>query len=147
MALKILTNLGTDRGITNEAYVRIADYNLSKTGGGANFRIEIFLSQDDVFVPGRPMGTGQMARNQQIGENVYVSFWKTVETEVTKTRQLMMTPGSNELEPQTEEYQETVTTQEIDISAAEATNIFEFGYTELRKKLQDLFGEANVVDC
>jgi len=150
MAVKITTNIGTDLGITNEAYVRIADYNLSKNGGGANFRLEIFQSQEDVSTSAGPMTTvGRVARNQQIGETLYVSFWKSIETEVTKTRPVMSmgTSGESGSEPTMEEYQETVTTQEIDFSAAEATNIFEFGYSELKKKLKTLFGDSNVVDC
>jgi hypothetical protein len=59
----------------------------------------------------------------------------------------MGTSGESGSEPTMEEYQETVTTQEIDFSAAEATNIFEFGYSELKKKLKTLFGDSNVVDC
>jgi hypothetical protein len=150
MAVKITTNIGTDRGITNEAYVRIADYNLSKNGGGANFRLEIFQSQEDSSTSAGSMTTGHAARNQQIGETLYVSFWKTVETQVTKTRPtmpVMGTSGESGSEPGMEEYQETVTTQELDFSAAEATNIFAFGYSELKKKLKTLFGDSNVVDC
>ena len=151
MAVKITTNIGTDLGITNEAYVRIADYNLSKTGGGANFRLEIFQSQEDIQAsPGASMSMGRTARNQQIGETLYVSFWKTIETEVTKTRPTMPAMETSEesgSEPTMEEYQETVITSEIDFSAAEATNIFAFGYSELKKKLKTLFGDSNVVDC
>jgi hypothetical protein len=151
MAVKITTNIGTDLGITNEAYVRIADYNLSKTGGGANFRLEIFQSQEDIqSSPGATMVSGRTARNQQIGETLYVSFWKTIETEVTKTRPTMPamgTSGESGSEPTMEEYQETVITSEIDFSAAEATNIFTFGYSELKKKLKTLFGDSNIVDC
>jgi hypothetical protein len=149
MAVKITTNIGTDLGITNEAYVRIADYNLSKNGGGSNFRLEIFQSQEDSSTSAGPMTTGRVARNQQIGETLYVSFWKTVETQVTKTRPVMSmgTSGESSSEPGMEEYQETVTTQELDFSAAEATNIFAFGYSELKKKLKTLFGDSNVVDC
>ena len=149
MAVKITTNIGTDRGITNEAYVRIADYNLSKNGGGANFRLEIFQSQEDSSTSAGSMTTGHAARNQQIGEILYVSFWKTVETQVTKTRPVVMmgTSGESGSEPGMEEYQETVTTQELDFSAAEATNIFAFVYSELKKKLKTLFGDSNVVDC
>ena len=149
MGVRITTDIGTDAGITNEAYVRIADYNLSKNGGGANFRLEIFQSQEDTSTSAGLMTTGRVARNQQIGETLYVSFWKTVETQVTKTRPVMAmgTSGSSGSEPQMEEYQETVTTQELDFSAAEATNIFAFGYSELKKKLKTLFGDSNVVDC
>ena len=149
MGVRITTDIGTDAGITNEAYVRIADYYLSKNGGGANFRLEIFQSQEDASTSAGLMTTGRVARNQQIGETLYVSFWKTVETQVTKTRPVMAmgTSGSSGSEPQMEEYQETVTTQELDFSAAEATNIFAFGYSELKKKLKTLFGDSNVVDC
>lgn len=149
MAVKITTNIGTDLGITNEAYVRIADYNISKNGGGANFRIEIFQSADDVSPsPGTMYAVGgRAARNQQIGEHLHVSFWRSVETEVTRTRPVMGTSGTSGSEPQTEEYQETIMTQELDLSEIEATNIFSFGYSELKKKLKELFGDSNVVDC
>ena len=50
MALKITTQIGTDKGITSEAYVRIADYQISKYGS-ANFRIELFQSEEDVTTP------------------------------------------------------------------------------------------------
>jgi hypothetical protein len=152
MAVKITTNIGTDLGITNEAYVRIADYSVSKNGGGANFRLEIFQSQEDATSSQPGIMTGRSARNQQIGDNLYISFWKSVETEVTRTRPVATmgtsgSAGSAGSEPQTEEYQETVITQELDLSAAEATNIFAFGYSELKKKLKTLFGDSNVVDC
>ena len=150
MAVKITTSIGTDRGITSEAYVRIADYNLSKNGGGANFRIEIFQSQEDATSGPAGMNAVQASKNQQIGEAIYVSFWKSVETTVTKTRPtmpVMGTSGESGSEPTMEEYQETVTTQEVDFSSAEATNIFTFGYSELKKKLKTLFGDSHVVDC
>ena len=77
MALKITTQIGTDKGITSEAYVRIADYQVSKYGS-ANFRLEIYQSQDDVATPGSatfPTNGGQ-ARNQQIGDNLFVALTK-----------------------------------------------------------------------
>ena len=150
MALKITTSIGTDMGITDKAYVRISDYSLSKNGGSANFRIEIFQSQEDSVGNSSIMNSGQIARNQQIGENIYVSFWKDVETTVTRTRPTMPamgTSGESGSEPTMEEYQETVIVRELDFSAAEATNIFVYGYSELKKKLKTLFGDSNVVDC
>jgi len=153
MALKIVVPLGTDRGITNEAYVRISDYSLSKNGGSANFRIEIYQSQDAATsssgIPG--MAYGQTARNIEIGEYLSVSFWKDVETTVTRTREVMVagTSGSSGYSgtTTTEEYTETVVTPTIDLSPAEATNIFAFGYSKLKAKLQDLYGAGNIVDC
>ena len=150
MALKITTNIGTDMGITSEAYVRISDYNLSKNGGGANFRIEIFQSEEDSTSSQPGIMNGQTAKNQQIGESLYVYFWKDVEKTVTKTRPTMPamgTSGESGSEPTMEEYQETVIVRELDFSAAEATNIFAFGYSELKKKLKTLFGDSHVVDC
>ena len=79
MALKITTQIGTDKGITSEAYVRIADYQISKYGS-ANFRIELFQSQEDATPPTSYPGMGGgVARNQQIGESLYVALTKQVE--------------------------------------------------------------------
>ena len=124
MALKITTQIGTDKGITSEAYVRITDYQISKYGY-ANFRTELFQSQADATsnenatFPNLASGT---ARNQQIGESLNVSLTK----EVTE-----------------EQAVKTV----IDISPLENSSVFAFGYTKLKEKLVGLFGAENVVDC
>lgn len=141
MALKITTQIGTDRGITNEAYIRISDYQISKPGASATFRIEIYQSQP---TEGETYGFGTFARNQQIGDALYVSFMKPVEKTVTSTR---ITGYTEAQEPIEESFTETVTVQELDLSAAEATNIFAFGYAKLKEKLQELFGAGNVIDC
>lgn len=167
MALKITSQIGTDRGITSEAYVRIADYQVSKYGS-ANFRIELYQSQDDVVVPGtypalNMSGTGP-ARNQQIGESLYVAMTKEVTETVTVTRMVPVeveeeVPGTPDAdgnpttitrtrtEMQEQDVEETVTKTVPDMSGAEGVDIFAFGYGKLKAKLQDLFGEANVVDC
>jgi hypothetical protein len=46
MGLKINTTIGTDQGITSEGYVRITNYNINKNGN-LDFRIELFISQDE----------------------------------------------------------------------------------------------------
>jgi hypothetical protein len=167
MALKITSQIGTDRGITSEAYVRIADYQVSKYGS-ANFRIELYQSQDDVVVPGtypalNMSGTGP-ARNQQIGESLYVAMTKQVTETVTVTRMVPVeveeeVPGTPDAdgnpttitrtrtEMQEQDVEETVTKTVPDMSGAEGVDIFAFGYGKLKAKLQELFGEANVVDC
>jgi hypothetical protein len=167
MALKITSQIGTDRGITSEAYVRIADYQVSKYGS-ANFRIELYQSQDDVVFPGtypgpNMSGTGP-ARNQQIGESLYVPMTKQVTETVTVTRMVQVqveeeVPGTPDAdgnpttvtttrtEMQEQDVEETVTKTVPDMSGAEGVDIFAFGYGKLKAKLQDLFGEANVVDC
>jgi len=141
MALKILTSIGTDLGITSEAYIRISDYQISKQAASATFRIEIYQSQPE---EGATYGFGTSARNQQIGDALYVSFMKPVEKTVTGTR---MTGYNENQEPIEESYTETITVPELDLSAAEATNIFAFGYAKLKEKLQGLFGAGNIVDC
>jgi hypothetical protein len=167
MALKITSQIGTDRGITSEAYVRIADYQVSKYGS-ANFRIELYQSQDDVVFPGtypgpNMSGTGP-ARNQQIGESLYVAMTKQVTETVTVTRMVPVqveeeVPGTPDAdgnpttvtttrtEMQEQDVEETVTKTVPDMSGAEGVDIFAFGYGKLKAKLQELFGEANVVDC
>lgn len=75
MALKITTQIGTDKGITSEAYVRIADYQISKYGY-ANLRIEIYQTQEDAPVINpvlAPISSGT-ANNQQIGNTLTVQL-------------------------------------------------------------------------
>ena len=168
MALKITAQIGTDKGITSEAYVRIADYQISKYGS-ANFRLELFQSEADVASPGAPgiypgMGGG-IARNQQIGESLYVAMTKQVEEVITVKRMVSVetteevsvpaaTPGG---EPTTQtvtrnimqeqDVEETITKTVPDLSSAEGIDVFEFGYAHLKTKLEGLFGADKVVDC
>jgi len=69
MALKITTQIGTDRGITSEAYLRISDYRVSKYGR-ASFITELFLSQEDsVSEATIPVAMYEkVAQNRQIGD-------------------------------------------------------------------------------
>ena len=170
MALKITAQIGTDKGITSEAYVRIADYQISKYGS-ANFRIELFQSQEDVASPGTPgiypgMGGG-VARNQQIGESLYVAMTKQVEETITVKRMVPVqvefeeevlgvdaegaptstTVTRTRTEMQEQDVEETITKTVPDLSTAEGIDVFEFGYAHLKTKLEGLFGAANVVDC
>lgn len=168
MALKITTQIGTDKGITSEAYVRIADYQISKYGS-ANFRIELFQSQEDATPAGTyPNMGGGVARNQQIGESLYVPMTKQVEE--TRTVQRMVpvqvefeeevagpldeegnptstTVTRTRTELQEQDVEETITKTVPDLSSAEGVDVFEFGYGHLKAKLEGLFGADNVVDC
>jgi hypothetical protein len=159
MALKITTQIGTDKGITSEAYVRIADYQVSKYGSG-NFRIELFQTQEDSVSNNMyptPMGGGQ-ARNQQIGENLWIALTQEVESTRTVQRSVEVvtpavlaedgtieTPESRTWEMQ--DVEETYTTTVPDLSALEDGTIFAFAYGKLKEKLVTLFGAENVVDC
>lgn len=143
MALKITTQIGTDKGITSEAYVRIANYQLSKFGS-ANFQIEIFQSEEDVPSVNNtitPMIASQ-ARNQQIGDSIFVQLTKQVE-ETISIPQYGVDEDGNALP----NVAQVVTKTVPDLSSAEDVDIFTFGYSHLKAKLVDLFGEDNIVDC
>lgn len=169
MALKITTQIGTDKGITSEAYVRIADYQISKYGS-ANFRIELFQSQDDATSTSGvfPGMNGGAARNQQIGESLHVSMTTQVEETVSFNRMVpvqvefeeevagpldedgnptTITVTRTRTEMQEQAVEETITRTVPDLSSAEGVDIFAFGYSHLRTKLEGLFGADNVVDC
>ena len=168
MALKITTQIGTDKGITSEAYVRIADYQISKYGS-ANFRIELFQSQDDATpATSYPGMGGGVARNQQIGESLYVALTKQVEETITVKRMVPVqvefeeevvgpldsdgnptstTVTRTRTEMQEQDVEETITKTVPDLTSAEDVDVFEFGYGHLKMKLEGLFGAANVVDC
>jgi hypothetical protein len=168
MALKITTQIGTDKGITSEAYVRIADYQISKYGS-ANFRIELFQSQDDATpATSYPGMGGGVARNQQIGESLYVALTQQVEETITVRRMAPVqvefeeevagpldadgnptttTVTRTRTEMQEQDVEETITKTVPDLSSAEGVDVFEFGYGHLKAKLEGLFGAANVVDC
>jgi hypothetical protein len=168
MALKITSQIGTDKGITSEAYVRIADYQISKYGS-ANFRIELFQSQEDATPLGSYPGMGGgTARNQQIGESLYVALTKQVEETITVKRMVPVqvefeeevagpldedgnptstTVTRTRTELQEQDVEETITKTVPDLSSAEDVDVFEFGYGHLKTKLEGLFGADNVVDC
>jgi len=168
MALKITTQIGTDKGITSEAYVRIADYQISKYGS-ANFRIEVFQSQEDTVSAGTyPNMGGGVARNQQIGESLYVALTKQVEETITVKRMVPVqvefeeqvagapdadgnptttTVTRTRTEMQEQDVEETITKTVPDLTSAEGVDVFEFGYGHLKTKLEGLFGADNVVDC
>jgi hypothetical protein len=167
MALKITKSIGTDKGITNEAYVRIYDYQISKSGM-ANFRIQLFMSEADATTPNNMGPTeSNIARNQQIGEylsiplNKQVEETKTrtmmrpVEAEVTRTRTVTAEDGTEtteeytvtEMVPTEVEEEYTITLTVADLSSAEGVDIFAFGYSHLKAKLVSLFTAAKVEDC
>lgn len=144
MALKITSQIGTDKGITSEAYVRVSNYQLNKFGS-ANFLIEIFQSQEDADLSNgstmQGMNAGQ-SRNQQIGDTIYVMLTKQVEETISVPQ-----PGLDGDGNPLPNVDQVITKTVPDLSSAEGVDIFAFGYSHLKAKLVDLFGEENVVDC
>ena len=154
MAIKILTPIGTDYGIAQEAYVRIKEYNISKTGA-INLQLEIFLSEEDFKKGSTPV------RNRMIGDSLVLDLGH--DEIVTETKTIMATPGSdtppptNEegltimpsviAEPVAETLTITTTVRVIDLSYLEQNSIFLFGYSKLKEKLVTLFNEDDIIDC
>jgi hypothetical protein len=151
MALKITTQIGTDKGITSEAYLRIADYQVSKHGS-ANFRLELFQSQANSVPSFTPSIFSGQARNQEIGEYLSVTLTKEVEKTRTIQKNVEVEVEATEEVPAhkvwvMQDVEETYTTIVPDLTPLEEIDIFEFAYGKLKAKLEGLFGAENVVDC
>jgi hypothetical protein len=154
MGLKITTQIGTDKGITSEAYVRIADYQVNKYGS-ANFRLELFQSQEDSTQPltgPAPMPFMPQARNQQIGDFLSVPLIKEVEKTRTIKKNVEVDVEATDDAPAhktwvMQDVEETYTTTVPDLTPLEGIDIFEFAYGKLKDKLEVLFGENSIVDC
>lgn len=154
MAIKITAQIGTDLGITSESYLRIIGYNIQKSGF-ANFQTQLFLNTEAAtsssnLYPSPSMG-GAIARNQQIGDNLYVDLRVPSESIVYRT---ISTPSQSIGESGSITYtnvettvSESVTVMVPDFTEVEAANIFEFGYAKLKEKVGEVFGTGSFVDC
>jgi len=154
MAIKITAQIGTDLGITNEAYLRITNYNIQK-GGYASFQTQLFLNAEAAtsssnLYPAPAMG-GAIARNQQIGDVLNVDLRVPSESVVTRTvtrpSQSVDESGSITYTNVETTITESVTIMVPDFSQVEESNIFEFGYTKLKEKVADVFGTGSFQDC
>jgi hypothetical protein len=151
MAIKILSQIGTDSGITSEAYVRIHEYNISKSGA-VNLQLQIFLSEN----------LKSPVRNKLIGDSLVLDLSR--DEIITETKKVSSTIGDfSPTPPQNSEgltvmpsqlpeleEKEIVSTSIIkivDLSELESSNLFEFGYNKLRAYLISIFGIDNVLDC
>jgi hypothetical protein len=154
MAIKITTQIGTDLGITSEAYLRITNYQIQK-GGFANFQTQLFLDTEAAtsssnLYPG-PGGMGTIARNQQVGDNLYVDLRVPSESVVYRTvnmpSQSVDESGSITYTNVETTVSESVTVMVPDFTEVEEANIFEFGYAKLKEKIVEVFGTGSYEDC
>jgi len=167
MALKITKKIGTDQGITSEAYVRIVNYNINKNGI-ANFALQTFSSQNDVpaLISNTPGAIGTV-RNNAIGDTFQVFLQKEVEEKYMVTKpvqkeveieQVISTTdadGNPTTETVTQKVMQTVLeeVEEIrvalvpDLTLLEGKDIFQFAYGKLKEKLVAEFGASYVKDC
>lgn len=154
MAIKITKQIGTDLGITDEAYLRITNYNIQK-GGFANFQTQLFLNaeaasnaQPTALYPGTG---GQIARNQQIGDNLNVDLRVPSQSVIYRTinvpSQSVDESGSVIYSNTEQQISESVTVMVPDFTQVEEANIFEFGYAKLKEKIAEVLGSGSYEDC
>jgi hypothetical protein len=160
MALKITKSIGTNRGITQNAYVRIADYQISKFGS-ANFRIQLFMDEAAAKESNSMMGS--QAQNIEIGESLNVSLMSEVEETYTYTQTVQeekdvvktytneageeISETVKEMVPVEKEMTGTRKSMVVDLSSVQGVDIFTFGYAKLKEKLVSLYGATKVEDC
>lgn len=139
MALKITTQVGTDKGITSEAYVLISEYKILKYGL-ASFTLEIYQSEAEKNASNNvSILNDNKVKNQQIGTDLLVPLLKDVSHTTSITN--VNTSGEEIIT------EEVIIVKVPDLSMAKDVDIFTFGYSHLKTKLIGLFGEGNVVDC
>jgi hypothetical protein len=168
MAIKITTQIGTDRGITDQAYVRISRYEINKYGT-ATYHLETFLSEDDCRKHSIDAGMyhqGSHCHNTQIGTQVSAALMVPTQSVVKQFVYEEVPVYVDDLEkpiPDTDpvEYEQVIARHElrqvekdvvIDTQAPDLTEVIEEGFTAhgyriLREKLEGLFGADNLLDC
>ena len=160
MALKVTKSIGTNRGITNEAYIRIADYQISKSGS-ANFRVQLYMNEAAAKEGNMMMGA--QAQNIEIGESLNVSLMKEVEETYTYTqtvqeeKEVVKTYTNDAGEEVSETVKEMVPVEKemtgtrkstvVDLSPLQGVDIFAYAYGKLKEKLISLYGATKVEDC
>jgi hypothetical protein len=167
MALKITKKIGTDLGITSEAYVRIVNYNINKNGI-ANFALQTFMTEADaVAVNSNTPGSPGTVRNVAIGdqftvhlvkeETAFHKIVKPVQKEVEVDQ--VVTTQDADGNPVTETIKQTVmqtVMEEVeesypvfvpDLSGLKDQDIFSFAYGKLKEKLGQEFGKSYIADC
>lgn len=161
MALRVTTPIGTDRGLIQNAYIRIGEYKVLKTGE-CIFDIHIYKSQEDAIIADSSMATIGKANERtcyslEIGKEVKIDLGREIVKTVTVPKEIPMTVkrtktiGSHSYEVTENMITSSLHTYETKIkvpnwSALQNNNIFEFGYTVLKDRLVELYGAENVVD-
>ena len=162
MALKITTQIGTNRGLTSEAYIRIFKYEVSKLGF-MNCWLQIYQSEADANQTAGETPIYKECVSFEIGSIYKIPLVDTLTRTVTKTQLVdyedtMIVPVYVD-GVQTGVEDKTVTRKrpmEVDVeetyevpnlSLIEGQDIFEYGYTKLKEKLVILYGAENIVDC
>ena len=136
MAFKINKAIGTDAGIITGAYVRIASYEINKSGR-VNFTLDIFENKEASSTESMHIPTihPNKLQSKEIGLSLEVDMTHRVKYTKTITKQV---DGVDT------EMEEEFTKKVVDISVFESKTIFEVGYEKLGEKLSTLYGEENI---
>jgi|LakMenE01Jun11ns_1017448.scaffolds.fasta_scaffold9895529_2 hypothetical protein len=151
MAFKINKTILTDKGETNEAYVRFSKYEIDKIGE-ALFYIEIFLSDREVLEPVAGIFNSNACKNDQIGQAIRVSLKKTIMVDAPSKRTVeteipaVLDEDGAIITPARKQYTEEDVVDRVEKAIPDMTpltngTIFEYAYEQLRQKLISLYGE------
>jgi hypothetical protein len=162
MALKITTQIGTNRGLTSEAYIRISKYEVSKLGF-MNCWLQVYQNETDANQPEGETPIFKECVSLEIGSICKIPLVDTLTRTVKKIqlvdhKETVKVPvyidgvqtgledreitRKNPMEVDVEESYEVP-----NLYLIEGKDIFAFGYTKLKEHLVELFGNENVVDC
>ncbi len=162
MALKITKQIGTNRGLTSEAYIRISKYEISKLGF-MNCWLQVYQTESDANQPAEETPFYKESVSLEIGRICKIPIVDTLTRTVKKIqlvdqKETIKVPvyvdgvqtGVEDREV-TRKYPMEVDVEETyevpNLSLIEGQDIFEYGYTKLKEKLVSLFGAENIVDC
>lgn len=164
MALKITAQIGTNRGITNSAYLRIVNYQISKFGY-LQLNTQMFLNEEQALISVGQIVAGMECFNVQIQNILTIPLAKTLTRTVNKIVMVeeeyeKKTPIYDENGKLTGTYDTETSTHKVpkqmdveeeyqvpDLSLIENQDIFSFGYAKLKEKLIETFGAENIIDC
>ena len=162
MALKITTQIGTNRGLTSEAYIRISTYEISKLGF-INCWLQIYQNETDANQSTGETPIYKESISLEIGNICKIPLLNTL-TRTVKRQQLVdyqdiikmpiyvdaVQTGTEDKEvtrkkPMDVDVEETY--EVPNLSLIEGQDIFLYAYTKLKEKLVSLYGAENVVNC
>ena len=160
MALKITKQIGTNQGITSEAYVRIEQYNIDKANGNLNINTSMYLNEETAVSASKTeynvWNSPMMGMNTAQNVN-YPTYYTFPLTSSVTTTEPTYTPSSSWSESVSGSMPEMITVTVtgsmdvtkylIDLSAIHDNNIFAVAYPLLKTQLEAIAGTGKVVDC
>jgi hypothetical protein len=173
MALIINTSIGTSKGITDEAYIRIESFEFRKNLGYIKVFPTLYMNSGSAasasyeeYDDNRPDAANEelKAKNDNIAE-----IYKFAVTEsITRTRDFSRTylvsesvdvmvpdpsnPGTEITQSNIDYRNQTITGSEdyttdlISTNPISGISIYDFAYPLLKAKLEESFGDGNVID-